>query len=110
MIWIGNIDAPLHTPLGHRQTLYKLTALVRDSSSLRCSLFYLLRDGDFFPVNPDTVGTAQADGVFQGAGFREIPKAAFKEFVFVPVDMSFKRYSCSCYETRNASWTIRLRS
>ncbi|MDA7653864.1 hypothetical protein N8664_01620 [Verrucomicrobia bacterium] len=68
-----------------------------------CSLFYPLHDDGFFPGNPGTVGAAHADGVFQGAGFGEIPKAAFKEFVFVPVDMSFKRYSCSCDEIRNAS-------
>ena len=103
MIWFGNVDAPLHAALGHRQTLYKLTALVRDSSSLECSLFYLLHDDDFFTVNPGTVGAAHADGVFQGAAFREIPKAAFKEFALVPVGMSFKRYCCSCDETRNAS-------
>ena len=76
--------------LGHLQPLYKLPALVRDSSSLGCSLLYPLHDVGFFAGNRDAVGAAPADGVFHDAGFRECPKAAFKELASVPVGISFK--------------------
>ena len=81
---------PCMAPLGHLQTLFKLPALVRDSSSLGCSLLYPLHDDGFFAGNRDAFGAAPADGVFHGAGLRECPNAAFKELAFAPVGMSFK--------------------
>ena len=97
--------------LGHLQPLYKLPALVRDSSSLGCSLLYPLHDVGFFAGNRDAVGAAPADGVFHDAGFRECPKAAFKECLLpCPLEFRSKRYCSPCIETNNASMTIRRHS
>ncbi|MDA7629013.1 hypothetical protein N8843_10285 [Verrucomicrobia bacterium] len=71
-------------PLGHLQTLFKLPALVRDSSPLGCSLLYPLHDDGFFAGNRDAVGASTADGVFRGTGCREFPKAVFKELALDP--------------------------
>ena len=76
---------PCMAPLGHLQTLFKLPALVSDSSSLGCSLLYPLHDDGFFAGNRDAVGAAPADGVFHDAGFRECPKAVFKELAIDPL-------------------------
>ena len=71
--------------LGHLQLLYKSPVHVRESSPLGCSSFYPLHDDGFFPGNQDAVGAAPADGVFHDAGFRECPKAAFKELALDPL-------------------------